>query len=220
MAVRETRTLDIIFVPAASLANQDWWPQLHEVIISAFLHKPENVTVFPPDWKRLPDDPATAAHSLASELGNEGHLIVLLESGRPTASTGVLPYRGASWINDAQDGKSDTEIANDVSSKSPSAGGAIAEWEVCCFCVCISHRQRGLSYRLLSTLESFITDRGAKRLYASYAEVETGNFWPRMGFQAIPGAGGMLKKGFKVNPEKEGLKGNITFTMAMKRLGN
>lgn len=219
MDSKRSITPDISIVPATSLATQPWWPELYEVIIAAFLHKPENVTVFPPDWKRLADDCSTAAQGLASELGDRGHLAVVLDHNRPIACAGVLPYRGDSWIDDAQSGKSDADIANTATS--PSAHGEKgADWEVCCFCVSPSHRGQGLSYHLLSFLEAFIKHRGAKRLYANYAEIETGNFWPRMGFEVISGAGGVLKKGFKVDPEKEGLRDDVVFKMAVKTLSS
>lgn len=208
--------IDTLIAPVTSLASQPWWQQLHGVIITAFLHKPENASVFPPDWKRLPDDPTAAAQSFASELGGHGHLIVLMLDGQPVASSGVLPYRGATWISDAQSGKSDIETANTAATRTPDEGAP--SWEVCCFCVSPPYRRRGLSRRLLNILESFVKDQGAKRLYANYAEIETGNFWPRMGFVAIPGAGGVLKKGFKAHPDKEGLRADIVFTMAVKSL--
>lgn len=204
-----------IIVPAASLERQPWWPLLHDIIIAAFLHKPENVTVFPPDWKRLPDDPAIAARSLASELGDRGHLMVLIKDETPLACAGVLPYRGDNWINDAQIGKADADIANNASVNSADRD---EEWEVCCFCVSLSSRRQGLSHHLLGHVEAFIRERGAKRLFTNYAEVETGSFWPRMGFEVIPGAGGVLKKGFRVHPDKEGLRDDIVFKMAVKTL--
>ena len=204
-------------VPAASVAAQSWWPPAHKLIIEAFLHKPENVTVFPPDWKRLADDQAAAAQGLASELGDRGHFAVMLENGQPIACGGVLPYRGDSWIEDAQSGKSDADIANSVGANSRGEG-KILEWEVCCFCVLPLQRKKGISRRLLAFLEDFIKARGARRLYASYAEIETGAFWPRMGFEVIPGAGGMLKKGFQIDPAKEGLRGDVVFKMAVKLL--
>lgn len=206
---------NITIVPAASLATQTWWPRLYAVIISAFLHKPENVTVFPPDWKRLPDDPTTAAERLTSELGDRGHLAVVLQHDeQPIAGSGILPYRGDTWINDAQDGKGHADIAN----AARSGDDGVADWEVCCFCVSPSHRRQGLSRDLLAFLESFTKARGGKRLYANYAEIETGAFWPRMGFEPIPGAGGTLKKGFQVNPDKEGLRGDVVFSVAVKTL--
>lgn len=208
-------TPQITTVPAASIATESYWAKLHSVIIAAFLHKPDNVTVFPPDWKRLPDDPTTAAHSLASELGDRGHLAVVLENGEPIACSGILPYRGDAWIDEAQRGKSDADIANAASSRE--TGDKVADWEICCFCVSPSYRQQGLSHSLLSYLESFVRPRGSKRLYANYAEIETGSFWPRMGFDVIPGAGGTLKKGFQVDPEKEGLRGDVVFRVAVKR---
>lgn len=218
MASSHGTMVSLTIVASASLPTQPWWPQLHQVIITAFLHKPENVTVFPPDWKRLPDDTSTAAQSLASELGDRGHLAVLLESQQPIACAGILPYRGDSWIDDVHSGKSDADIANAATFPSRGEGDGVAEWEVCCFCVSPAHRGRGISYRLLESLDNFIKARGAKRLYAQYAEIETGVFWPRMGFEVIPSAGGVLKKGFKVDPEKEGLRDDINFSMAVKTL--
>lgn len=203
----------ITIVPASSLPTQHRWPKLHQVIVSAFLHKPENNTVFPPDWKRLPDGPLAAAHGLASELGDRGHLAVTFEQDQPDACAGVLPYRGDHWIDDVQSGKSDADIANAARLRE-----VTVEWEICCFCVSPANRGRGLSHSLLANLESFTKSHDARRLYANYAEIETGEFWPRMGFEVIPGTGGGLKKGFKSDPEKEGLRGDIKFNLAVKTI--
>lgn len=172
----------------------------------------------PPDWKRLPDESKLAARHFASELGNHGHMIVLLDeiTSAPIASTGVLPYRGKDWLGNAQRGMSDADIANRVFA---SAGGdGVPDWKVCCFCVDPSYRGKGLSHYLLRALEKSIKHRGAKRLYASYAEVENGSFWPRMGSEVIPDAGSTLRKGFQIDPVKEGLRADLAFSLAAKTL--
>lgn len=221
MPPKSETTPNITIIPAASLSTQPCWPALHQNIISAFLHKPENLTVFPPDWKRLPDDPGKAAEGLTSELGDRGHLAVVLQDDeQPIACSGILPYRGDTWIDDAQSGKSDADIANTAPSSSRSGEEGIADWEICCFCVSPAHRRRGLSRELLAFLESFTKAHGGKRLYANYADIETGAFWPRMGFEVMPGAGGTLKKGFQVDLEKEGLREDVVFSVAVKTLAD
>ena len=202
-----------VIVPGASLPSQPWWPQLHFMIIDSYLTK--DISAYPPTWTRLNTDPAKGAQGLANELGDRGYVIVLFNDGDdPVACSGVLPFRGENWVHDAGK-KSDTELAN---------GGAIqhedsiVDWETCCFCVHPSQRGRRLGYRLVDELIASVIPRGGKRLLTNYVANETGDFWRKLGFEVIPGAGGMLPKGMKVDPEKEGLREDVHCNMGVKVL--
>jgi GNAT superfamily N-acetyltransferase len=203
----------------SELAAQHWWPQLHSMINDAFHNK--NYSVFPPSWTRLDEDPLRGAEGLENELGNWGLFIVLLGSeGSPAACTGALPFRGEKWINEVEE-KGDAEIANGEVARSAGASSGHdlkPDWETCCFCVSPAHRGAGLAHRLLDELIALTKAKGAKRLISNYAVDETAGFWARLGFEVVPGAGGMLRKGFQTDPEKEGLRADIYFEMAAKKL--
>ena len=130
------------------------------------------------------------------------------------ACGGVLPFRGNNWINEVEQ-KGDEELANGANATDVDA---ISDWEICCFCVNPSSRGQGLSRRLLDTLIAFVKPRGAQRLICNHAEIETGDYWLRQGFELIPGAGGVLRKGFKADPEKDGLREDIHFRMGVKSI--
>ncbi|KAI1849154.1 hypothetical protein JX266_005115 [Neoarthrinium moseri] len=194
-------------VPGASLPSQSWWPELHAVINAAFLNK--NHSVFPPTWTRLDPDPAKGAEGLSRELGDYGHMVIAFSaSNSPVACTGWLPYRGENWLS-----KVDSRGISKVEAVPVSI-----DWEVCCFCVHPSARGQGLARQLLAEMVSDIKSRGGTRLFTHYAVDETGGFWTRLGFEVQPGAGGILAKGFKVDPDREGLRADIHFNMGMRTL--
>jgi GNAT superfamily N-acetyltransferase len=203
------------------IVSERWWPALHAMIIDAFLTK--DYSVFPPTWTRLDPDQAKGAEGLKNELGNQGIFVVIFKTdGQPIACSGALPFRGENWINEVEE-KDDAEIANGAvvqpedETTTPDAT-SVPDWETCCFCVHPSQRGQGLAYRLIDELVALIRPRGAKRLISNYAVDETGGFWPKLGFKVIPGAGGMLPKGFQTDPEKEGLRADIYFQMGAKHL--
>lgn len=169
--------------------------------------------VFPLTWIRLDVDPAKGAKGLANELGDNGHLAVAFtQDNHPVACGGVLPFRGENWINEAFK-KTDAELAN-----RQARSETISDWETCCFCVHPSGRGHWLSHQVLDELILFLKAKGGKRLFSNYARDETGEFWPRLGFAAVQGAGGKLPKGFKRDPDKEGLRADIHFEMGVKSL--
>lgn len=210
----------IIFVSGASIHTQPWWHALHRVIIEAFLSKDH--AVFPPTWTRLNPDPSKGAEGLSHELGSHGHLAVAFSAeGTPVGCGGVLPYRGDAWINAISDTNPELRVkqsksADQVGEKLDVA--IITAWETCCFCVHPSQRGKGLSRQLLYAMEDFVKGEGAERLYSNYAIDETGDFWAKLGFVTVRGADSMLTKGFKVDPDKEGLRDNIYFKTGMKAL--
>lgn len=206
-------------VSPTSLSSQLWWPAAHAAINDAFLNK--NYSVFPPTWTRLDPDPTKGAAGLAHELGHQGAFIVIFDGeGDPVACSGVLPFRGDNWINDESDPERGDarRVTHTISASQVTPPKVYTDWETCCFCVHPSHRGRGLAYRLLDELVALVKPRGAKRLVSNYAVDETGEFWPRLGFDVIPGAGGMLPKGFQTDPAKEGLRADVYFKMAAKAL--
>ena len=212
----------IINTPPSSLPSQPWWPTLHPMINQAFLSKDHSV--FPPSWTRLNSEPTKGANGLIHELGDKGiFLVVFGGDGRPVACSGALPFRGENWINDV-DGKHDADSTRDTQTAASDLHTSndllmdIPDWEICCFCVDPSERKRGLARRLLKELEAVIKPKGAKRLISNYAVDETGDFWSRLGFDIIPGAGGMLPKGFQTDPSKEGLRADVHFKMGAKQL--
>lgn len=180
------------------------------MINQAYLTKDHSV--FPPTWNRLDPDPVKGAKGLIDELGEHGVFMVIMSDTGPVACSGVLPFRGDNWINEAFQ-KSDAELHNAVNSTSTND---VPDWETCCFCVAVSERGRGLARRLLQELEVLVRQKGGERLLSNYAVDETGDFWPRLGFAVVPGAGGMLPKGFQTDPEKEGLRADVHFQMGAK----
>ena len=209
-------------VAPSDLLAQPWWPALHSLINQAFLSKEHSV--FPPTWTRVDPDPVKGAKGLQNELGDHGVFIVIFKAdNKPVACTGALPFRGENWINDV-DGHREVHLENgEVTTEHKSASymrskGETADWETCCFCVDPSERRRGLARRLLQAIEDLVRQKGAKRLISNYAVDETGDFWTRLGFEVIPGAGGMLPKGFQTDPEKEGLRADVHFNMGAKQL--
>lgn len=211
---------NFVIVQASSLPEQSWWLSLHATIVNAFRQK--QIQAFPPNLTRLHPDPATGAKGLVHELGPKGYIAVALLDNSAIACGGVLPFRGNNWINDIDKRESNTDVMNGEATKHPEEDAkdrsdcGVADWELCCFCVHPSHRGQGLSTLLLSHLTSLIKAKGATRLVANYAVEETGDFWPKMGFEVIPGAGGMLKKGFSIRPGQEGLREDIHFKMGAR----
>ncbi|WPH03277.1 Hypothetical protein R9X50_00615400 [Acrodontium crateriforme] len=207
----------IIIVRGPELSAQPWWNAVHRLIIASFETKEEQV--FPPSWKRLNQDPQIAAYKLGNdELGPRGHFAIVFENDKPVACGGVLPFRGENWINHVESDElrkakvSNSELQTEEEfSVSPEE--KIANWEICCFCVSPAHRRKGLSHILIEALLDFVKPRGAKRLVSNYSIKETGNFWSKMGFVTIPGAGGVLKKGFTHTGGMEGLRADIHFRM-------
>lgn len=203
----------IIIVPGPSISEQQWWPQVHALVNGAYEFK--DLSMFPPTWYRLNLDPIKGAKGLAAELGNEGHLAVAFdEAQQPIACGGMLPFRGEKWIQSAFEKKSDAEIANGARP----ATVLPSDWETCCWCVGPSARGQGLSRRILQEVIDFLKPRGAQRLYSNYVMAETGDFWPKLGFVSVPGAGGMLPKGWQKNPAEEGLRADIHFGLGVLAL--
>lgn len=213
---------NLIIVSSAFLPSQHWWPDLYSMIIASVLNK--NICVYPPTWMRLREEPQQGALGLAQELGVDGCIAVVFSShrGSPIACSGILHlFRGKNWIYETSEEKSNAEVTLSTAdgSTSDSDGKEVAaDWRICCFCVHPLHRGRGLSYLLLDSLITFLKAKGAKRLLSTYSARETGEFWRKLGFEVIPGVGRMLPKGYKADPEKEGLKESIIFKIGVKVL--
>lgn len=236
MAVPGTPEPNIIIVPAHTLPSQPWWKALHLTINQAFKSKTHDV--FPPSWDRLPARSKQAAECLKTELGPDGVIAVVLLVDRPIACAGALPWRGIEWINEANtkfketgDPHDKTTTTDEVPADDESLVPTIPDmthipatekpgqdWELCCVCVHPIHRRVGLSPKLLRALIDHIKPLGARRLMASYAEDETGHYWPHMGFVVIPGAGGLLEKGFTHTEGMEALKQDVKIALGIKEL--
>lgn len=205
---------NITIVPGSSLPGAPWWPDLHRMINEAYEVK--DVYIFPQTWTRLNLDPVKGAQSLANELGDNGHFaIAFTEEDQPVACGGVLPYRGDNWINEAfKKTKTDRELANGQSNND-----VILDWETCCWCVHPSGRGQWLSHQILEKFTTFLRGKGAKRLFTNYVRDETGAFWPKLGFEVVPGVGSSLPKGFKRNADDvEGLRMDVEFALGVKDL--
>jgi ribosomal protein S18 acetylase RimI-like enzyme len=204
-------------VQAATIPTQPWWRQVHAMINEAYLSKDHSV--FPPSWTRLDSDLTKGANALSAELGTHGIFLVVFDGeDNPVACSGTLPFRGATWMNEAFK-KSDTELARaGLVETDSSSTGRYPDWETCCFCVHSAQRGRSLARKLVDELESLVKARGAKRLISNYATDETGSFWPRLGFVVVPDAGGMLPKGFTRPGGLEGLRADVHFNMAAKAI--
>lgn len=210
---KSTAKANIIIIPGASISSQSWWPELHAIINEAYASKPNDYSVFPQTWSRLDPDPAKGGKGLTDELGDSGHFAIAFDSDdRPIACGGVLPYRGDNWINEAFE-KSDAELANRNVRDTAST-----DWETCCWCVKPSARGKRLSYQILDALVPFLKAQGGERFYTNYVLNETGDFWPKLGFERVPGVGGMLPKGFQTDPEKEGLRADVHFGLGLRPL--
>lgn len=207
---------NIIIVPASSLWGQPWAESLHSTVIQAFKRK--DIQAFPPSWTRLNPDPAVGVSGLSFELRDNGYLAVMLIDGEVVGCSGFLPFRGNDWINKA---KSIEELptastTSDLESEHPYS--APEEWEVCCFCTHPDYRRQGLSKTLLLAVEDAVREQGGQRLAVNFSAQETGDFWPRAGFVPVPGATSILKKGFTHTVGMEGLRADIHFQVAMKKL--
>jgi GNAT superfamily N-acetyltransferase len=167
-------------VKGSSLASQPWWNYLHATINDAFLHK--RYSVYPPTWLRLDADPKKGAAGLAKELGDDGHLAVIIsDEEEPVACGGVLPYRGDGWINAAfDDSLESTHVSpqNVMQADPESSHKKIPAWEICCFCTRPSQRGKGLSRLLIQSLVDFIRSRGGEKLYTNYAMDEGSRSYP------------------------------------------
>lgn len=206
---------EIAVVPSAALPSQPWTSALHSMIISSFKRK--DIQAFPPSWTRLHPNPIIGIERLAEELGVDGYLAVLLLDGIPSACGGLLPFRGIDWINkekSAEVGQGQTASSPADSGQSPAPFNSAVEWEICCFCVHEAHRRRGLSRLLLDAILKAAVEKGGSRLFVNYSRIETGDFWPRMGFEPVPGATSVLKKGFTHTAGMEGLREDIHFQVA------
>lgn len=210
---------EVSVVPSAALPSQPWTAALHSMIISSFKRK--DIEAFPPSWTRLHPNPSIGIERLAGELGADGYLAVLLSDGTPLACGGLLPFRGNDWINKEKS----AEVEQRVTAPSPAVSGspppsrnAAVEWEICCFCVDQAHRGQGLSKLLLEAMSEAAAARGGSRLFVNYSQIETGDFWPRSGFEPVPDATSVLKKGFTHTVGMEGLREDIHFQIAFKVL--
>jgi len=224
---------NIIIVPATNLPAQPWWKALHLTINTSFQNK-DGIQAYPPTWTRLPSNPREAAERLRDELGPDGIIAVVLLVDRPIACAGALPFRGVNWINGEKsaggnngalqtiDGHlnapENLEGREHAEQAAPAAMESDGGFEICCMCIHPLHRRIGLSYQVLQVLENALRRRGAKRLYANFAIEETGRYWPKMGFETIPNAGGVLKKGFTHTHGMEALREDLHFAMGIKDL--
>lgn len=217
MATNSAPELSIVTVPAHSLSSQEWWKALHLTINTSF--KNEDFAAYPPTWNRLPRDSNLAANKLGEELGPNGFIAVALALGSPIACAGALPFRGNDWINKVKSAD-DVEGGDTIVSGAGQLSGhdRIEVWELCCVCVHPRYRGSGLSTKLIQTVEDLIRPQGAKRLCSVYVSEETGLYWPHLGFETVPGAGGVLKKGFVAEPGMPGLMADIHFAMGCKGL--
>lgn len=207
---------ETITVPASTLWGQPWAESLHSTVIQAFKRK--DIQAFPLSWTRLNPDPAIGISGLGQELGDRGHIVVLLLDGQAIGCSGLLPFRGNDWINKD---KSQSELLEDSefpNSEREQPHTSPEEWEVCCFCVHPNYRYQGLSKMLLKAVEAAVRDQSGQRLAVNYSSIETKDFWPRAGFQSIPGATSVLKKGFTHTVGMEGLREDIHFQVAIKQL--
>ncbi|EME82989.1 uncharacterized protein MYCFIDRAFT_80562 [Pseudocercospora fijiensis CIRAD86] len=223
----------VVVVAGSSLPSQPWWKALHLTINTSFQNK--DFAAFPPTWSRLPTNSKLAAEKLAEELGPRGLVAVVLLVDRPIACAGALPFRGDNWIDDVesadqvpaeiQHGENGTTqgetvlgafetVPNQKALPNPSQH----DWELCCVCVHPLHRKIGLSVKILDAISNAIRPLGARRLMSNYVIEETGMYWPHLGFETIPGAGGVLKKGFTHTKGMPGLKADIHFAMGCKNI--
>lgn len=207
---------EIAFFPSASLPNQPWASALHNTIIKAFKRK--DIQAFPPSWTRLHQDPAIGIDRLAGELGPDGYLAVAFVNGYPVGCGGILPFRGNDWIN--KEKSADAAPGEIIAQDSvPNLQPAVAdEFEICCFCVHPDYRRQGLSKLLINTIAAAAREKGGKRLAVNYSVEETGDYWPRLGFEEIPGATSTLEKGFTHTVGMEGLRDDIHFQIAFMPL--
>ncbi|KAF2716278.1 hypothetical protein K431DRAFT_21191 [Polychaeton citri CBS 116435] len=219
----------ITIIPGASLPAQPCWQDLHRVIETSFRN--QDIRAFPASWHRLHPNPEVAGPKLAKELGPHGQLGIVFKNDKPVACGGVVPFRGENWVNEAKDAGAAAENADgrvvelDTMPERPSAphpsldtSGHSRDWEICCFCVHPDHRRQGLGELLLQRLISFVLERDAARLFAGFSIEESGDYWPKMAFSTIPGAGGTLKRGFKHEPDMEGLEEDLRFGMGVRVL--
>lgn len=209
---------EIVILSSSSLPKQPWAKALHSNIIEAFQRK--DIQTFPPSWTRLDPNPAIGISRLAEELGPYGYLAVVLADGEPVGCGGFLPFRGNDWINKE---KSADNTSEDVKTSQSGANvddprHVFPEWEICCFCIHPRHRKLGLSKVLLNAIETSIRKNGGKRLATNFSKVETGDYWPRLGFEPVPGATSILRKGFTHTVGMEGLREDLHFQVAMKEL--
>jgi GNAT superfamily N-acetyltransferase len=209
-------TPEIIIVPGHSLWGQPWAESLHGTIIQSFKH--DDIPAFPPSWTRLDPDSTNGISGLSHELGALGHIAVLLVDGEAVGCSGFLPFRGNDWIN-KENGIENVPIGSVTSDAiSKPSGPALEAWEICCFCVHPAYRKQGLSKKLLNATEAAIRQIDGRQLAANYSSKETGDFWSQLGFVPVPGATSILKRGFTHTPGMEGLRADLHFQVAIKRL--
>jgi GNAT superfamily N-acetyltransferase len=211
-----TGQIEVLTLPSGSLTTQLWAESLHSTIIKAF--KREDIQAFPPSWTRLDPNPDIGIDRLAGELGPLGYLTVILVDGQPAGCGGFLPFRGSDWINRVRSVESPGGNSNPEQASGNSCDAPISEWEICCFCVHPEYRSQGLSRLILEVIISAVREKGGKRLASNYSEEETGDFWPRLDFEPVPGATSTLKKGFTHTIGMEGLREDIHFQVAVKEL--
>lgn len=216
-------SLASVVVPSGALPDQPWANALHTTINQAYLYTRKDIDAFPANWGRLDPHPEKGIKGLAQELTPLGSLVVLFEGEMVVACGGFEPFRGVDWINKEKSANETlTEIFfADSSTKAqppPPSGEIIKDWDVCCFCVHPTYRRSGLSKTLLRSVEDAVKQRGGERLMACYCIAETGDYWPRMGFETMPGSESMLKKGFTYAVGTEGLREDLHFLMGAKAL--
>jgi GNAT superfamily N-acetyltransferase len=208
----------IIVLPSASLRSQIWAAELHTTINKAFKNK--DVSMYPPTWERLHPDPLKGIQGLVRELGPLGFIVVALRDQRPVACGGFLPARNLDWINHVKsvDADAEVEVLKDELPATEVSSRVVELWEICCFCILPDFRKQGLAQKLIAIIEAEILPRGAKKLMTNCAVEESGAYWQRMGFKAIPSATSVLKAGFMHSVSMEPLNADIHYQMGAKDL--
>lgn len=68
------------------------------------------------------------------------------------------------------------------------------------------------------TIEDAVKPKGAQRLFSHYSIESNGDYWPRLGFESIPGGTNVLQKGFTHSAGMKGLRGDLHFQLGVKSL--
>ncbi|CAK1357671.1 uncharacterized protein RHO25_008225 [Cercospora beticola] len=162
--------------------------------------------------------PGYCSRETGWRLGSEGALAVALLENNPVACAGVVPFRGPNWIDaaNAASGSNEGASAHNVPAEQrvrneDHKSSVVEDWELCCVCVHPTHRRTGLSTLVTKAMKDLVKQRGALRLNTVYSTAETGEYWLRVGFKTVPGAGGVLEKGFTVEPGLPGLLADNPF---------
>lgn len=216
-----------VVIPGSSLCKQAWWPQLHRTIIIAFQQK--DIQAFPPSWTRLNLDEALGAAELAKELGTYGEMAIMFSDDEPVACGGISPHSAAylslnnpDWLSVVNKKLIEHQAASGENPEDadvlPQVQFVCEDWNVLCFCVHPDHRGKNLSRQLLQTLADVAKAKGGRSLLSNFCIEETGSFWPKMGFNARVGNGGVLEKGYIRKGAVEELQTDLHFMRMSKDL--